>query len=60
MDSVFNAERPDGVLKDLDLRGGCGNMELVDELRLFLFESLEVWTRFFRILPSMPWVSRPP
>ena len=33
-----------------DLRGGCGNMELVDELRLFLFESLEGWTRFFRDL----------
>lgn len=33
-----------------DLRGGCGNIELVDELRLFLFESLEGWTRFFRDL----------
>ena len=33
-----------------DLRGGCGSNALVDELRLFLFESLEGWTRFFRDL----------
>jgi CBS domain-containing protein len=43
-----------------DLRGGCGNNELVDELRLFLFESLEGWTRFFRDLTVNALGFKPP
>ena len=43
-----------------DLRGGCGNIELVDELRLFLFESLEGWTRFFRDLTVNALGFKPP
>ncbi len=43
-----------------DLRGGCGNMALVDELRLFLFESLEGWTRFFRDLAVNALGFKPP
>ena len=43
-----------------DLRGGCGNIELVDELRLFLFESLEGWTRFFRDLAVNALGFKPP
>jgi len=43
-----------------DLRGGCGNNELVDELRLFLFESLEGWTRFFRDLAVNALGFKPP
>ena len=43
-----------------DLRGGCGNIELVDDLRLFLFESLEGWTRFFRDLTVNALGFKPP
>jgi CBS domain-containing protein len=43
-----------------DLRGGCGNIGLVDELRLFLFESLEGWTRFFRDLTVNALGFKPP
>ena len=43
-----------------DLRGGCGNIGLVDELRLFLFESLEGWTRFFRDLTVTALGFKPP
>ncbi len=43
-----------------DLRGGCGNIGLVDELRLFLFESLEGWTRFFRDLAINAMGFKPP
>ncbi len=43
-----------------DLRGGCGNNALVDELRLFLFESLEGWTRFFRDLTVNALGFKPP
>jgi CBS domain-containing protein len=43
-----------------DLRGGCGNNELVDELRLFLFESLDGWTRFFRDLAVNALGFKPP
>ena len=43
-----------------DLRGGCGNTALVDELRLFLFESLEGWTRFFRDLTVNALGFKPP
>ncbi len=43
-----------------DLRGGAGNIELVDELRLFLFESLEGWTRFFRDLAVNALGFKPP
>jgi CBS domain-containing protein len=31
-----------------DFRGAYGNMDLVDELRLYLFEMLKGWSRFFR------------
>ena len=43
-----------------DLRGGCGNIDLVDDLRLFLFESLEGWTRFFRDLTVNALGFKPP
>jgi CBS domain-containing protein len=43
-----------------DLRGGCGNIELVDDLRLFLFDSLEGWTRFFRDLTVNALGFKPP
>ena len=43
-----------------DLRGGCGNMDLVNDLRLFLFESLEGWTRFFRDLTVNALGFKPP
>ncbi len=43
-----------------DLRGGCGNNDLVDDLRLFLFESLEGWTRFFRDLAVNALGFKPP
>ncbi len=43
-----------------DLRGGCGNNGMVDELRLFLFESLEGWTRFFRDLAVNALGFKPP
>jgi CBS domain-containing protein len=43
-----------------DLRGGCGNNALVDELRLFLFESLEGWARFFRDLAVNALGFKPP
>jgi len=43
-----------------DLRGGCGNIGLVDDLRLFLFESLEGWTRFFRDLTVNALGFKPP
>ena len=43
-----------------DLRGGCGSNALVDDLRLFLFESLEGWTRFFRDLAVNALGFKPP
>ncbi|MCG6881723.1 MAG: DUF294 nucleotidyltransferase-like domain-containing protein [Deltaproteobacteria bacterium] len=43
-----------------DLRGGCGSNALVDELRLFLFDSLEGWTRFFRDLAVNALGFKPP
>ena len=43
-----------------DLRGGYGSVALVDQLRLFLFESLEGWTRFFRDLSVNALGFKPP
>ena len=43
-----------------DLRGGCGSNALVDDLRLFLFESLEGWSRFFRDLTVNALGFKPP
>lgn len=43
-----------------DLRGGRGSNAMVDELRLFLFESLEGWTRFFRDLAVNALGFKPP
>ncbi len=43
-----------------DFRGGCGNMDIVNELRLFLFDMLEGWTGFFRHLAGNALWFRPP
>jgi CBS domain-containing protein len=43
-----------------DFRGAYGNLELVDELRLFLFQNLVGWTRFFKDLTETALEFRPP
>ncbi|MDA8139078.1 MAG: DUF294 nucleotidyltransferase-like domain-containing protein [Desulfobacteraceae bacterium] len=43
-----------------DFRGAYGRLDLVDELRLFLFETIAGWTRFFRDLTVNAQVFKPP
>jgi CBS domain-containing protein len=43
-----------------DFRRGHGKAELVDDLRLFLFDALEGWSRFFRDLTQNALGFRPP
>jgi CBS domain-containing protein len=43
-----------------DFRGAYGNMEMVDDLRLHLFQTLEGWTRFFKELTDNALGFRPP
>jgi CBS domain-containing protein len=43
-----------------DFRGAYGSMELVDDLRLHLFQKLEGWTRFFKELTENALGFRPP
>ena len=43
-----------------DFRGAYGNMDLVDDLRLYLFNKLEGWSRFFRDLTENALGFKPP
>ncbi|MEJ2158136.1 MAG: DUF294 nucleotidyltransferase-like domain-containing protein, partial [Desulfobacteraceae bacterium] len=43
-----------------DFRGAYGSMDLVDDLRLYLFQNLEGWTRFFKELTENALGFRPP
>ena len=61
--SWIRVSTPEDLLQSnifFDLRGGYGNVGLVDDLRLFLFESLEGWTRFFRDLAINAQRFKPP
>ncbi|MBT8338484.1 MAG: hypothetical protein HKP58_14815, partial [Desulfatitalea sp.] len=43
-----------------DFRGAWGNMNLIDDLRRYLFDALAGWTRFFRDLATGALGFRPP
>jgi CBS domain-containing protein len=43
-----------------DFRGAYGSMDLVDDLRLYLFHNLKGWTRFFKELTENALGFRPP
>ncbi len=43
-----------------DFRGAYGSLDLVDDLRLYLFQKLEGWTRFFKELTENALGFRPP
>jgi CBS domain-containing protein len=43
-----------------DFRGAYGSMDLVDDLRLYLFQNLKGWTRFFKELTENALGFRPP
>ncbi len=43
-----------------DFRGGYGDMELIDDLRAYLFASLEGWSGFFRHLAENALFFKPP
>jgi CBS domain-containing protein len=43
-----------------DFRGAYGNMDMVDDLRLHLFKTLEGWSRFFKELTENALGFRPP
>ncbi len=61
--SWIHAGGPEELLKSsifFDFRGAYGNMELVDELRRSLFDSLGGWAGFFRNLTENALYFKPP
>jgi CBS domain-containing protein len=59
----IHAAEPEDLLQSsifFDFRGAHGDMSLVDELRNFLFTSLEGWAGFFRHLTENALHFRPP
>lgn len=61
--SWIRISTPKDLLKAViffDFRGAYGDMDLADELRLFLFDSLAGWSRFFRDLAVNALNFKPP
>ena len=59
----IHAPEPEALLRSsifFDFRGGYGEMELIEELRRFLFKSLKGWPGFFRHLSENAIYFKPP
>lgn len=59
---IYTAEAEDLLQSSIffDFRGGYGDMNLIDALRKFLFDSLEGWQGFFRHLTENALHFKPP